>query len=125
VAAIEALQPYRGNQWAAILRDLSNPDKHRSLVPTQADHEITIHVVDRDHLADFSDMPGAVRSAVTADGTEVYVKALLTTSIQLRDGTPIIETLEKVKLKVAETLEAFKPEFERASRRGAHGAPPS
>jgi hypothetical protein len=112
IAAIEALQPYRGGNWTAILRDLSNPDKHRTLVPTQAEHELTIHVVDRDHIADFSDLPGAVRSAITSDGTEVYVKAVLTSTIQFTDGTPVIETLEKIKTEVAATLEAFKPEFE-------------
>jgi hypothetical protein len=44
-------------------------------------------------------------------GEEVYVKLRLTTQIQLRDGTPVIETLEIVKLKISETLDAFKPEF--------------
>jgi hypothetical protein len=111
IAEIEKLQPYRGGDWTAILRDLSNPDKHRTLVPTQADHELTIHVVDRSHIKDFSDMPGAIRSAVTSDGTEVYVKAVLTSAIQFTDGTPVIETLEKIKTEVARTLEAFKPEF--------------
>jgi len=122
ITAIETLQPYRGCHWTAILKDLSNPDKHRSLVPTQADRELTIHVVDRDHLDDFRDMSGAIRRAVTSDGTEVYVKVALTTAIQLTDGTPVIETLEEIKSEVARVLQTFKPDFERIG--GAHGAPP-
>jgi hypothetical protein len=59
VAAIEALQPYRGCQWAAVLQNLSNPDKHVHLVPSQAEHELTFHIVDETHIADFADMPGA------------------------------------------------------------------
>ena len=31
IAAIEALQPYRGIEWTRTLRDISNPDKHRTL----------------------------------------------------------------------------------------------
>jgi hypothetical protein len=123
IAAIETLQPYRGCKWTAVLRDLSNPDKHRALVPTNADHELTIHVVDGDHLDDFTDMPGAIRSTVTADGSEVYVKAVLTTSIQFPDGTPVIETLEEIKSQVARVLQAFKPDFERADG-DAQDAPP-
>jgi hypothetical protein len=112
VAAIEALQPYSGCQWTAILRDLSNPDKHIHLVPSQAEHELTFHIADASHISDFADMPGAVRSAVTTDGTEVYVKAMLTTRVQFTDGTPVIETLEELKSEVARVLEAFEPDFQ-------------
>jgi hypothetical protein len=122
IAAIAALQPYRGCHWTAILKNLSNPDKHRSLVPTQATHEITIHVVDREHLEDLRDMPGAIRSAVTSAGTEVYVKAALTTAIELTDGTPVIETLEEIKSEIARLLQTFKPDFESVG--DAHSASP-
>jgi len=119
IAAIEALQPYRGCQWSAVLRDLSNPDKHIHLIPSHAEHELTFHVVDAAHINDFADMPGAIRSAVTTDGTEVYVKAMLATRIQFADGTPVIETLEEIKSQVARVLETFKPEFEQVRRLGA------
>lgn len=112
VAAIERLQPYKGCQWTAALRDISNPDKHRSLMSVQALYEVTVHVVDREHLGDFADMPGAIRSAVTADGTEMYVKLQLATSIQFADGAPVVEPLDVIKFQVAETLKAFKPEFQ-------------
>src|SRR5262249_34225904 len=46
VAAIEVLQPYNGCEWTRQLRELSNPDKHRTLVPVQIGHDLTVHVVD-------------------------------------------------------------------------------
>jgi hypothetical protein len=95
------------------LRDLSNIDKHVALVPRQSERELTVHFVDRDHISDFADMPGAIRSAVTSDGAEVYVKAMLSTTIQFADGTPVIETLEEIKSQVAHVLETFKPDFQR------------
>lgn len=39
IARIEALQPYKGNYYTAMIRDISNPDKHRKLtrhIPTVA-----------------------------------------------------------------------------------------
>jgi hypothetical protein len=41
----------------------------------------------------------------------VDVKVNLSATIQFGDGTPVIETLEIIKLKVTETLIAFKGEF--------------
>jgi hypothetical protein len=115
VAAIEALQPYRGNQWAIVLKNLSNPDKHRGFIPSQVQHELTFHAVDEANLEDarFREIPGAIRLTIRADGVEVYVKAILSTSIQFTDGTPVIQTLQEIKSQVARVLEAFKPDFER------------
>ncbi len=115
IALIEGLQPYRGNAWAAALKNLSNPDKHRALTPSQVEHEFTFHIADRDHIADFSDIPGAIRTAVTADGTEVYIKAVLLSAVQFRDGTPVIETLEEIKSQIARVLETFKPDFQQCA----------
>ena len=53
------------------------------------------------------------------------MKAMLTTAIQFSDGTPVIETLEIIKSKVARVLEAFKPHFERARVGDAYSAPHS
>ena len=39
------------------------------------------------------------------------VKGDVSVSVTLSDGTPIVETLEQIMLKVSETLDAFKPEF--------------
>jgi hypothetical protein len=111
VAEIEALQPYNGCKWTAVLRDISNPDKHRSLIATQADHKLDVLAVDREHLSDLEDQPGEIISEIRPDGIEVYVKIHLTAEIQFADGKPIIEPLNVIKRRVADTLDAFKLEF--------------
>jgi len=111
VAAIEALQPYNGCNWTAKFRDISDPAKHRSLIATQADHELVAHAVDREHLSDLEDSPGPIISAIRPDGIEVYVKFRLAAEIQFAHGTPIIEPLNMIKCSVADTLNAFKLEF--------------
>jgi len=41
---VRTLQPFNGEAWAAMLRDLSNPDKHRHLtvVAAEAEHKLTV-----------------------------------------------------------------------------------
>jgi hypothetical protein len=41
---VRALQPFNGELWGTILRDLSNPDKHRRLtvVAAEAEHKLTV-----------------------------------------------------------------------------------
>jgi hypothetical protein len=112
IAAIEALQPYNACNWTKALRDISNPDKHRNITNFAGDMSLKAIMRIGDIDEAFESAPGTVshkRHPVT--GEEVYVKLHLTTEVQLRDGTPVIETLEIVKLKISETLEAFKPEF--------------
>jgi hypothetical protein len=43
IAAIENLQPYMGCNWTGRLRDLSNMDKHRHIVPGDGNSQITVH----------------------------------------------------------------------------------
>lgn len=41
---VRELQPFNGEAWATLLRDLSNPDKHRHLtvVAVEAEHKLTV-----------------------------------------------------------------------------------
>jgi hypothetical protein len=109
VTAIERLQPYNGCEWARLLRDASNRDKHRELVflvgmtAFYIDREITIPNLTRT----------VSRTIDTATGEEVDVNVDFDTTVSFEDGSPVMETLEEIKLGVAETLAAFKPEFER------------
>jgi len=112
VTAIETLQPYNGCDWTRSLRDISNPDKHRHIIGFYGDMALTAHAATPDRLTDLEDMPGTISSARhPITGQEVHVKLHLAMEVQFSDGTPVVETLEIIKLKVAETLEAFKPEF--------------
>jgi len=43
----------------------------------------------------------------------VNVKDIFSFEVIFQDGTPVIETLEQFVFDVIETLDSFKPEFER------------
>jgi hypothetical protein len=110
IAAIEALQAYNGCNWTRRLRDISNPDKHRSLSFAQGGFELEVYPA-ADRLR-FLNLPGKVSSARhPVTGVETHVQTNLTLEIQFSDGTPVIHTLEEIKVRVAATLEAFKADF--------------
>lgn len=96
IAAIEALQPYRGVDWTRRLRDLSNPGKHRQPEPVRSPILITIS-------------PGSTDSILA--GVSVNVKADAAAHVSFSDGTPIIECLEQLHTMVAKTLSDFYSEF--------------
>jgi hypothetical protein len=108
VAAIEVLQPFKGCEWTRRLRDLSNPDKHRTLVRVQVEYDLTVHIVDERHLRDFEDLPGAIRTTTTRDGTQAYVKLRLGTALRLADDSDVLQSLEEILRQVAGKLEEFK-----------------
>lgn len=108
VAAIEIPQPYNGCEWTRRLRELSNPDKHRTLVPVQIEYDLTVHIVDQQHLHDFADLPGAIHTTVTKDGTQAYVKLRLGTALRFADDSDVLQSLAEILTQVAGKLEEFK-----------------
>ena len=98
VTAIERLQPYKGCDWSSLLRDLSNPDKHRHL--TAVENPVVI-----------SPSPGSTEAIIA--GQTVDVKDDVSVSIVLGDGTPVVEALQQLQSEITQVLDAFKPEFER------------
>jgi hypothetical protein len=115
VAAIERLQPYKGVNWTKQLRGFSNVDKHRKL-----------HIVANFLTADVAINPAPVGAADPGPGLtrmqmDMRVRAVL--NIVLDGHWPLVETMEKIRFHVVETLEAFKPEFEGREAPG-HSTPP-
>lgn len=112
VAAIERLQPYNGCHWTARLRDLSNMDKHRHIVPGGGIMKATVH---SGLSTDLSRIHGAfdrkARHPVT--GEDVDVKVHVASELLFTDGTPVIETLQEIQTGIADTLRQFEPEFRR------------
>jgi len=96
VAAVEGLQPCHGCHWTKILRDISNPDKHRHL--TFVRHPINISLSE-----------GSTEAIIA--GKAVDVKKDIYAQIAFSDGMPVVETLNKLKVEITKTLDAFKPEF--------------
>jgi len=108
-AVIEKLQPYSGCNWTRRLRDISNMDKHRHLVLTRGNTQITIH---SSLEKDLARIWGARRSAIhPLTGRAVDVKVHVVGQIKLDDGTPVIEAIKEIKTGVADTLRQFEPDF--------------
>jgi len=105
IAAIERLQPYKGVNWTKQLRGLSNVDKHRKL-----------HIVANFLTANVAINPAPVGAADPGPGLtrmEMDMRVHAVLNVVLGGHWPLIETLEKIRFNVVQTLEAFKPEFER------------
>jgi len=81
-----------------MLRDLSNPDKHRHLLAVKSPVVLRIDPRNTEEIL---------------AGRPVDVNSYASITRAFSDGTPIIEGLEQFTLMVAKTLDGFTPEFER------------
>jgi hypothetical protein len=109
IAFIKGLQPFNGCDWTRSLRDFSNRDKHRESVGITGRffanaYTPAIH-------REYSRIDAPIFRTKHPTLGEVDVKVNVTIFVQFADGAPIVETLEKIKAGVTETLEAFKAEF--------------
>lgn len=101
IAGIERLQPYKGCDWTRLLRSLSNQDKHRHLTLLIRPKQMCFIL-------------SQTIAKTGPDTFETYVDVQdrwAVTKVLLEDGSPIVETLQTLKSQVADTLEAFKPDF--------------
>jgi len=114
-AMIEGLQPYKGCEWTKALINISNPDKHRHLIGIA--HEgvgtatIAAGPTGLERMISSGLRPKL--SAHKTDGLEMHVHFNFALTVALPDGTPVVETLKVIQSQISETLDAFKPEFER------------
>lgn len=95
-ARIKELQPFKGCQWTGRLRDLSNPDKHRSL------HLLRLHTSEW-----WSDAGQA--EPITSDIEDMPADTQLI--IAFSDGSPVEETLKELIDNVTSVLADFESEF--------------
>jgi hypothetical protein len=111
IAMIESLQPYNGVQWTAILRDISNADKHRKLTAMWGS-EFIAHSVQIGPSGSFEGRPGTTLHRV-GGGQEVHIDtdSVIHIGFPERDNIPVIETLQVLKREVRSTVDAFKVEF--------------
>ncbi len=91
-AMIERLQPYNGCNWTKRLRELSNPDKHRTICI------IRLGPIIHD-----------THTAILNNAVQMY--SYLSADIAFDDRTPVLETLEEFVVEVVKVLEEFKSEF--------------
>lgn len=118
IEAIETLQPYKGRAWIAVLRDISNPDKHRVLTATGQVH--IAEIVRNGITPSVAHNVSTKRRAIRPDGTEVEVELIAAISILIPIkgpalgpiGSPIEDALQNLISEIRLIIEAFKPEFE-------------
>jgi len=99
IAAIEKLQPYNGCGWTKFLAILSNFAKHDDLILLK--HGVLITT--EKYPVDPAD-PDPFKHKMRVDIQNVI-------QIALNEGFPLINTLKIIESEVANTLDAFKPEF--------------
>jgi len=103
IRAIEALQPYKGIEWTKTLRGISNPDKHRHLIPVQVQAPPYV-------FAHWSGGAGDFELAL--NGEAAYFKKGAFINVGFRDSKlGVFETLCLLITEVGRTIDRFKPEF--------------
>jgi hypothetical protein len=110
VAEIERLQPYNGCKWTTRLRECSNPDKHRHLVPAGGNATIHVHSSLEKDLARCWGYEREIPHPV-AGQPPVKLKVYPTGDITFPDGGSVPKIVEELTTHIANTLTAFKPEF--------------
>jgi hypothetical protein len=110
ITQIERLQPYKGCDWTRLLRDISNPDKHRYLVVTRGQlRGVQISLASGPDA--LREMTGSITSTHDPEtGEDVYVKLQVTFRVSFADGTPVM-ALQTLQSQVAQALQEFKPDF--------------
>jgi hypothetical protein len=110
VQAIERLQPYMGCQWTGRLRDLSNMDKHRHIVPGGGNSRVTVHSgLERDDLDRIHGFERKAPHPLT--GEAVDVKVHVAGELTFADGSLVVDTIHEIKAGVADALRQFEPNF--------------
>jgi hypothetical protein len=99
VDLIRELQPFRGVEWTKMLRELSNPDKHRQLTTFLTRGEASAEVVH-------------------ADDAQFEYRSRLIVTLLLPDGGNLIETLYRLQAEVGATVQLFKRGFQRVESSG-------
>lgn len=107
IAMIEELQPYNGCEWSRVLREISNPDKHRTLTVTGS-HQMGFVKFFTTPPVETEGWP--VRRA-RFRGVEVYAQYPVSLLVLFPDRSGVIKTLSVLQGEVTTLLEVFKPEF--------------
>lgn len=109
VAPLQKLQPYLGCDWTALLRDLSNKDKHRRLHWIDGVIELDIPGLTTDGEADTHSRQFfealELKANVNVDFDPPFFVAF-------EDGRRVKETLDVLESQVSRTLDLFRPCFD-------------
>jgi len=105
IALIKTVQPCYGCQWTGTLNTISNSDKHKLLTVLFGSAQQKT-VISFDSSKQYP--PNCPTDRNAPKSVHVQLPALRVT---FADGALITDTLDELKVRVAETLRIFKPEF--------------
>ena len=116
--AIEGLQPYSGCYWTAILRDISNPDKHCKLSDSAHGFAIHMNTMGYRTYAGAGMWASVCRSKRRAmhptlgREMDVYLSTEVPVIVEI-SGRPkaVVKQVRELQTSVANTLKMFEPEF--------------
>jgi hypothetical protein len=89
--------------WTRTLRELSNYDKHQTLIKVSASGKFTVKVI---QIGDATTKP---IYAVADRG--MNMKSTISGPITFTNGSPVVDTLEELQTQVANLLKEFDPFF--------------
>ncbi len=111
VALIETFQPYNGAAWAATLRDISNSDKHKTLV-------LVGNFVQGEYLLTSKPAGGRLEHGTRAmferasrDGQDVHAQAEYALRLLIDGRIDVVAALRDIQREVSATIEAFRTAF--------------
>ena len=108
VEIIRNTQPFQGVTWTELLRDISNPDKHRHLVAIDDDE---FQILYRGSIRDdelFHDLP---HRSIETSTRRIVVQGKIS-NVLIMDKFPAIDTLNELCKKVTETVRLFCGDFQ-------------
>jgi len=105
VARIERLEPYNNGYRTAMIRDISNPDKHRKLIAVDSKGVYCIKVI-RSSRKDIDPKTGVV-TVCSVEVTSAFVGHIAFKD----DQNPVVETLNILEDHVTGILDDFKSNF--------------
>ncbi len=93
IALFEKFQPYKGCDWMASLRDLSNFHKHRRLIHVKKD------------VRQLTWFKPVIQTIGGTPSNAMKMEHNLLFKVTLEDGRPIVQSLEIIHLRVTEMLD--------------------
>lgn len=108
IAAIEALQPYKGVDWTKLLRDLSNEDKHRT-IPLLG-YYMPIRTINVGGTEQEAAALGGYRKP--GDMNVYYPTTFVVYFANASTGGNIAETLEILKTEVRTVIDSFEVDLQ-------------
>jgi hypothetical protein len=104
------LQPYRGCIWTKILREISNPDKHRHLTVLLGEWNVS-QTIECGAQGSFHDRSGEVVPAAADTKNDSHIDFEHTMKIYFPDGSSVFETPTSLSRDVTATINSFRSEF--------------